>query len=239
VGEGCGQNKITQSDTAAAITDKKNILGATVSRYIRKGTRMIKLTGDKSRPARLALPLSDYVPLLDQSLEHFFPDDAFSDERVKRDSPAYGYSLHLSFMEEPSLFKLAEIKDCEAYRFLWLRSFHAPFSFRLHVRQDGTGFLFVKSTNRGGFEQLVLSKATNLDQDQVQHFTTALEDLQFWILQTSEQSHPGLDGAQWIFEGVKAGNYHVMNRWSPKDGQFRQLMQDLVALSGITVEPVY
>ena len=195
--------------------------------------------GDKYHPARLALPLSEYVPLLDQSFAQFFPDDAFSDERFKRDSPAYGYSLHLSFMEEPSLFKMARSKDREVYRFLWLRSFHAPFSFRLHVRPDGTGFLFVKSTNRGGFGQIVLSKIVNLDERQVNRFTTALEDLRFWILPTSDPSRTGLDGAQWLLEGVKVGKDHVVNRWSPKDGQSCQLMLDLVALSGITVEPVY
>ena len=45
-----GENRITLSDTAAAITDKKNILGATVSRYIRKATRMIQLTGEGRFP---------------------------------------------------------------------------------------------------------------------------------------------------------------------------------------------
>ncbi len=65
------------------------------------------------------------------------------------------------------------------------------------------------------------------------------EGLGFWILPTSNQSTPGLDGAQWILEGVNVGKYHVVNRWSPKDGQSRQLMLDLVALSGITVESVY
>ena len=195
--------------------------------------------GDKYHPARLALPLSEYAPLLDKSFAHFFPDDAFSDERFKRDSPAYGYSLHLSFMEEPSLFKMAESKDREVYRFLWLRSFHAPFSFRLHVRPDGTGFLFVKSTNRGGFGRIDLSKILNLDERPVNRFITALEDLRFWILPTSDPSRTGLDGAQWLLEGVKASKYHIVNRWSPEDGQFRQLMLDLVALSGITVDPVY
>ena len=49
IGIGAG-NRITQSDTAAAITDKKNILGATVSRYIRKATRIIQLTGEGRFP---------------------------------------------------------------------------------------------------------------------------------------------------------------------------------------------
>ena len=45
-----GGNRITQSDTAAAITEKKNILGAPVSRYIRKATRMIQLAGEGRFP---------------------------------------------------------------------------------------------------------------------------------------------------------------------------------------------
>lgn len=53
IGQECGiggRNRITQSDTSATITDKKNILGATVSRYIRKANRMIKLTGEGRFP---------------------------------------------------------------------------------------------------------------------------------------------------------------------------------------------
>jgi hypothetical protein len=26
----------------------------------------------------------------------------------------------------------------------------------------------------------------------------------------------GLDGAQWIIEGIKGGEYHVIDRWSPE-----------------------
>ena len=29
----------------------------------------------------------------------------------------------------------------------------------------------------------------------------------------------GVDGAQWIFEGVKDSTYHVVDRWSPDNGE--------------------
>ena len=33
----------------------------------------------------------------------------------------------------------------------------------------------------------------------------------------------GTDGSQWIIEGVKKGQYHVVDRWMPKDGMVREL----------------
>jgi len=33
----------------------------------------------------------------------------------------------------------------------------------------------------------------------------------------------GLDGAQWILEGVKNGKYQVTDRWSPEVGPIRNL----------------
>src|SRR5262249_15746244 len=53
------------------------------------------------------------------------------------------YSKHLAAMGEPSLLELSR---ADAYRFLWLRSFHHPISARLVVRNDGTATLISKET---------------------------------------------------------------------------------------------
>ena len=37
------------------------------------------------------------------------------------------------------------------------------------------------------------------------------------------QQDRGVDGAQWIIEGVRNGTYHVVDRWSPREGQVRAL----------------
>jgi hypothetical protein len=32
-----------------------------------------------------------------------------------------------------------------------------------------------------------------------------------------------VDGAQWIIEGVRNGSYHIVDRWSPTNGEIRAL----------------
>jgi hypothetical protein len=183
---------------------------------------------------RAAFALALGVLLPGYAAAQFFPPGTLSG------SPA---SWRLSTMDEPSLWKMAAEKAPETYRFTWLRSFHAPFVFRLEVRADKTGSLVVKSTShKGGDVRLVLNKNIPLDRAQVRRFASALDEVGFWNLPTNELSHSGLvglDGAQWVFEGVKGGRYHVIDRWSPKGGMFRKLMLDLMALGGVRGEPIY
>jgi hypothetical protein len=42
--------RIKQTDTQAELTDKKNLLASTASRYYRKATEMIKRTGEGKFP---------------------------------------------------------------------------------------------------------------------------------------------------------------------------------------------
>lgn len=166
----------------------------------------------------------------------FFPPGA-----LPRDSVQW-YAAQLKAMEEPSLLQAAAQKAREAYRFTWLRTFHAPYAFRLEVNRDGSGLLVVKSASgRGGYApgQLVLSRQVALDAVQVRKFTAALAELGYWRLPATDPSVMVLDGAQWILEGVKSGRYHVVDRSTPGDGPYRVLLLGLVALSGVQVEPVY
>ncbi len=64
--------------------------------------------------------------------------------------------------------------------------------------------------------------------------------MRFWQLPTEETAGViGMDGARWIVEGVKAGRYHLVDRWSPKDGAVREFGLLLVGLSEIDSEPIY
>jgi hypothetical protein len=56
-----------------------------------------------------------------------------------------------------------------------------------------------------------------------QAFLTRVNELDFWEAPNPVNDQRGTDGSQWIIEGVKAGQYHVVDRWSPKDGVARQL----------------
>jgi hypothetical protein len=54
-------------------------------------------------------------------------------------------------------------------------------------------------------------------------FLKLLGQADFWKAPTEEKSDAvGEDGAQWIVEGVKDGQYHVVDRWSPEEGPYRK-----------------
>ena len=191
---------------------------------------------------QVSIVLALCVLLPGQAAAQFFPPRVFSDRPDLNQFAEAWYSRHLSAMEEPSVWKSAERKNAEIYRFTWLRTFHSPYAFRLEVRADGTGSLVAKSASgAGGYDpgRLVLNKTLALDAKQVRQFTAALGKLGFWNHPTQDPGPPGFDGARWVLEGVKGGRYHVVDRWSPDDGPFRKLMLDLVALAGVSVDPIY
>jgi hypothetical protein len=132
------------------------------------------------------------------------------------------YSKHLSALREPSLWETSQSDlTAEAYRFLYLRSFHHPISVRLVVAQDKTATLVSKETNgKGGYEpgRLIRNRTIHMSQTQTEAFLTALNELSFWSLPPlleTEGNFIQTDGAQWILEGVKQGRYHLVDRLSP------------------------
>ena len=55
----------------------------------------------------------------------------------------------------------------------------------------------------------------------------------------SKKETLGLDGARWILEGLKKGRYHVVERWSPEGGKFREAAECLIGLSKLDIEKIY
>lgn len=143
-------------------------------------------------------------------------------------------------MHEPSFSEGSKDASLIAYRFLWLRSFHNPIAIRLTIRPDGTGSLVAKVTSgRGGYPAGVMTQSASVEirREEVQRFQDLLQKATFWALPT-EAPIPigGLDGAEWILEGVLSGEYHVVDRWSPKKDDYAILCLYLLQLSQIHVE---
>jgi hypothetical protein len=57
-----------------------------------------------------------------------------------------------------------------------------------------------------------------LTREQTDRFWGKIEESGFWSISTFEKSRNGKDGARWIIEGAKNGDYHFVDRWSPDDG---------------------
>jgi hypothetical protein len=156
----------------------------------------------------------------------YFPDRAFCGSHETGSCERW-YVKHLRAMHEPSLLKLSKDTSKQSYRFLWLRTFHHPVSTRLEVADDGSAQLFVKVLNgKGGYDpgRMIINHTIKVSKDSVDYFLGLLQKADFWNIPTEqpESSAIGVDGAQWIIEGVGGGQYHVVDRWSPDEGPFRK-----------------
>lgn len=169
----------------------------------------------------------------------YFPKGVFSNDLQESDFVARWYSKHLRAMAEPSLLIAARDKAVIDYRFLWLRTFDHPIAIRLAIQPDGTASLTGKVTSgHGGYEPGRVSQSESLEVSKagVQRFNDFLQLASFWSLRTNEDTG-GNDGAQWVLEGVKNGSYHVVDRWTPRGGDYRNLCLYLLELSRIKVDP--
>jgi hypothetical protein len=150
------------------------------------------------------------------------------------------YSGNLKALQEPALYPMAKDKSVECYRFLWLRSFNHPISVRIYRQgKDHQWILKLKiAGGAAGFHphSLMEEETMHLRDANVQGFLSQIESLGFWKAPNPINDQTGTDGSQWIIEGVKGGNYHIVDRWSPKSGIARELGWQLVFdLGGLEV----
>ena len=173
-----------------------------------------------------ALVLCAVIPAWGQN-EPYFPKGVFSDDSQHDLFAANWYSKHLKALAEPSLLHLSKNPALESYRFIWLRTFHHPVIVRVNVRAGDAGELTSKvASGKGGYDpgHLVENTSRPLTREQTETFLGRIKRVRFWELPSYENSGTGgEDGAQWIIEGVKDGNYHVVDRWSPVEGAVHDL----------------
>jgi hypothetical protein len=101
----------------------------------------------------------------------YFPQHTFDSEPDRDAFVVDWYSKHLAAMQELSLWEILKSPTQHVYRFLWLRTFHAPIVIRLNVNPDGTGVLTTKMTNgKGGYQagSLTKNRSETLSEDQTQ-----------------------------------------------------------------------
>ena len=163
----------------------------------------------------------------------YFPDRALSAQKRSDRFKSDWYSNQLQALEEPSLWELSqsETERRESYRFLWLRTFQHPVAIRVDIEESGAALLAVKvASGAGGYApgKLIRNENIALTKEQCAHFLDIIEKNRFWELPTLDESHIGMDGAQWVMEGVKDGKYHLVDRWSPGDGAIRTIGLALV-----------
>ncbi|MEQ1606961.1 MAG: hypothetical protein ABL999_19015 [Pyrinomonadaceae bacterium] len=156
-----------------------------------------------------------------------------SDFPAKFDGRGSWYGKHLTAMDEPSLIADRDLES-EVYRFLWLRTFDHPMAIRIVRSSDVVTLTVVEMTGAGGYEpgSILLKKTKIIEGDHWCVFQKKLETADYWNL-GADKRLSGNDGAQWVLEGVRAGRYHMVDRWSPEETNFRDACLYLLELSGV------
>jgi len=148
------------------------------------------------------------------------------------------YSKHLKAMDEPSLSSIAE--PDETYRFLWLRSFHHPIAIRVWRTGEERNMVFKELDGAGGYEpgKLIVNQTQQIAVKEWDEFISLLQRASYWRL-PAEKKESGCDGAEWILEGKKGERYHLVDRWSPDGGSYREACLYLLKLSGQKTKEIY
>lgn len=181
------------------------------------------------------------------SARQYFPAGVFDKDQQADQFKANWYSRHLKALREPSLWELSrQDPKAEAYRFLWLRSHHHPIAVRLVVRTNGSGWINSRETRGqgsdvsggGGINRYGVSW---LRKGLTQSLLAEVGNAGFWNLSPLPDPTPTarVDGAEWIIEGVRNGEYHVVDRWSPQAGDpVRAIGVLALKLARIKIRPV-
>lgn len=148
------------------------------------------------------------------------------------------YSKHLKALNEPALPSIEGAN--ETYRFLWLRSFHHPIAIRVWRIGEERNIVFKELDGAGGYEpgKLIANKTRRLTADEWDKFIDLLQKTSYWQLPTESKDF-GLDGAQWVLEGKKDEQYHIVDRWSPRSGSYLEACSYLLKLSGRKQKEIY
>lgn len=181
--------------------------------------------------------ISQKVSDLKKGKSGYFPKDKFSAKWEKEDDFVNDwYGEQLKAMSEKSLLTGAD-ENTEIYRFLWLRTFNHPIFVRLERSQDKVKLFTKELDGAGGYKpgKIIRSNELNVKQADFCEFLTLLEKANFWNLATKDDVL-GEDGAQWVLEGVRGGRYHVVDRWTPERGEFREACIYLLKLSGVDTD---
>jgi len=169
---------------------------------------------------------------------YYFPLDVFTDTAsfVGKDTfLVERYTQKLKALGEPSLFNKDGSK--EIYRMLWLRTFHNPIVIRIEKDQDSYRLYWKVSSGKGGYEpgELISYKSRQIEKSDWDKFQDLVDRIAFWNSETVEKGLHGDDGSRWIIEGVKGKDYHLTDRWTPRDNDYFKCGEFLIRLTDLEI----
>jgi hypothetical protein len=152
----------------------------------------------------------------------YFPAGILGRTPAASEAAANRYSTFLESMHEPSLLELAQRDpNAEVYRLLWLREFDRPASIRFVMKPNGTGWFYRRLTSGKGGAQPGRISDSGMSwswKSRTASFLSAVGRAGFWNLPTIADGDPNVAPecrSHWILEGIRNGQYHVVDRCSP------------------------
>ena len=164
-----------------------------------------------SGPAKAALLTQRYVYLMKLLLALIpliITIDCYASE------PSSSLMKELDSINEPSIQSLAASTNKEVYRFYWSRSSKSTLTYTVDLTSTDKPTLIIKKFSKKEPRNLLSRTEIKLTEIHLQNLKSFLNGAQFWTL-PSEDKKAGFDGATWILEGIKDGQYHYTERWSP------------------------
>jgi hypothetical protein len=168
---------------------------------------------------------------------------AKTEKQIHRRVP--GISDYLKAMKEPALRVLAE-KDrtTTVYRFLWLPAFDDVISVRFVKSARGVVLTAVRLKLDHEYEPVRVGarRSVELTPAHWERIANHLAKARFWDLPTHQREPFGrltVDGHLLVIEGVSEGRHHVVVRQNPPGGNFVDLCQAMLFMSGIDVRRLW
>ncbi len=150
------------------------------------------------------------------------------------------FTEHLNALGEPPIHSMG--RNVTAYRFLWLRTFDSPIAIRAETQNSRTVLSSKQADGEAGFEtgRIVVDTWRELADAEWSQIVAMIGEIGFWNLPAENLEAVGLDGAEWVIEGIDAGRYHVCHRWSDVAAEsIAKFGLLLLELSGISVDEIY
>jgi hypothetical protein len=186
------------------------------------------------------IPPVDTTLIPTDSNVYYFPSELLCDEEAYTGQATFlnkWYSKHLFAMREPIVFK--DKSKTESYRFTWLRTFNDPVAIRIEKHNDVYALYWKSCEGSGGYApgKLIVDQQKLISEETWIEFIKRLNQIDFWNLSTREKNL-GMDGAQWILEGKKPTQYHIVDRWTPgESSDYYQCCSFLIDLAELDINP--
>ncbi len=142
--------------------------------------------------------------------QSYFPPQTFTSRAADFDIHWYSADMY-ALGEKPLWPPSSELET--TYRLTYIPAFAGPTVITLSVFSDGEGTITIKTID-GDREVTKVDESLTAPREQLARFLALLEQAHFWTTPT-ELPRRGLDGAEWIMEGVKDGKYRTVVRWCP------------------------